>query len=120
MNILATSLCLSLSTSEDAVTLENVTFNSKWFESHNFNISTLWTILGSEVDSTCSDDLYNNVISKSDDFCVYRDSFLVAASALPRNIASAFAVYFLRRNYCLGKGSLLIHKLTHTNSCSVL
>ena len=120
VKILATSLCLFSNTSEGAVTLENVTINSKWFESQNFNISTLWTILGSEVNSTCSDDHYNNVICKSNDFRVYRDSFLVAASVLPGNIASAIAVYFLHRNYWLGKGSLLIHKLTHTNSCSVL
>ena len=58
VNILATSLCLFSNTSEGAVTLENYTINSKRFESQNFNISMLWTILESEVNSTCSDDHY--------------------------------------------------------------
>lgn len=34
---------------------------------------------------------------------IYRDLFLVSGSAFPGNIASAIAVYFLRRNYWLGK-----------------
>ena len=34
---------------------------------------------------------------------IYRDSFFITASAFPGNIASAIAVYFLRRNYWLGK-----------------
>ena len=34
---------------------------------------------------------------------LYRDSFFVSASAFPGNIASAFAVYFFRRNYWLGE-----------------
>ena len=75
VNILATSLRLFSNISEGAVTLENVTINSKWFESHNTNISMLWTILESEVNLTCSDDHYNNVICTSNDFRVYRDSF---------------------------------------------
>ena len=75
VNILATSLCLFSNTSEVAVTLENVTINSKGFESQNFNISMLWTILESVVNSTCSDDHYNNGICKSNDFHVYRESF---------------------------------------------
>ena len=34
---------------------------------------------------------------------VYRDLFLVSGSAFPGNIVSAVAVYFLRRNYWMGK-----------------
>ena len=33
---------------------------------------------------------------------LYRDLFLVAAAASPGNIASAIAVYFMRRNYWMG------------------
>ena len=38
----------------------------------------------------------------SDKYQVYRESFFVAGSALPGNVLSAVAVYFLRRNYWLG------------------
>ena len=40
---------------------------------------------------------------KEDDNRIYKDSFLIATSALPGNVLSAVAVYFLRRNYWLGQ-----------------
>ena len=40
---------------------------------------------------------------KEDDFRVYRDSFFISASALPGNLASIVAVYFLIRKYWLCK-----------------
>ena len=40
---------------------------------------------------------------KEDDFRVYRDSFFISASALPGNLASMVAVYFLIRKYWLCK-----------------
>ena len=43
---------------------------------------------------------------KEDDFRVYRDSFFISASALPGNLASMVAVYFLIRKYWLGKVTL--------------
>eukprot|EP00731_Ephydatia_muelleri_P012149 Em0006g1043a len=39
--------------------------------------------------------------TKVDKYQVYEESFYIAGSALPGNILSAFAVYFLRRNYWL-------------------
>ena len=50
----------------------------------------------------------------ADKYQVYQESFYVAGSALPGNVLSAVAVYFLRRNYWLGKFCLyvLLH-LTH-------
>lgn len=36
---------------------------------------------------------------------LYRDSFIISASGIPGNIASAFAVYFFPRNYWLGEFS---------------
>ena len=39
---------------------------------------------------------------EKDSSTVYRDLFLVSASSFPGNIASAFAVYYLRRNYWMG------------------
>lgn len=41
--------------------------------------------------------------TKVDKYQVYEESFYIAGSALPGNILSAFAVYFLRRNYWLGQ-----------------
>lgn len=78
----------------------------------NGNFTNLMTI--TEIDellvtpnsnSTCDEDLLESEIDCeiSDSFTVYRDSFFVSASALPGNIASAIAVYFLRRNYWLGE-----------------
>ena len=55
--------------------------------------------------TTCDKNLLESKIDCEipDSFTVYRDSFFISASALPGNIASAIAVYFLRRNYWLGK-----------------
>lgn len=64
------------------------------------------------TNSTCTNsDLSKSMLEcrKPDSFALYRDSFFVSASALPGNIASAIAVYFLRRNYWLGKTSTRIY-----------
>ena len=55
--------------------------------------------------TTCDGKLLESKIDceMEDSFALYRDSFFVSASALPGNIASAIAVYFLRRNYWLGE-----------------
>ncbi len=45
---------------------------------------------------------------KGDDFRLYRDSFFISASALPGNLASMVAVYFLIRKYWLGKKNILL------------
>lgn len=106
VNIVPTSLCLFSNKSEGAVTLENVTINGRMAESRHFNISELWTFLEPEVNSTCSENQYADIMCRSDDFRVYRDSFIVSGSAIPGVLVSATAVYFLRRNYWLGKGLL--------------
>ena len=46
---------------------------------------------------------FKEIKCKSSNSQIYRDSFFVTASAFPGNVASAIAVYFLRRNYWLGK-----------------
>ena len=51
---------------------------------------------------------------------VYRDSFFVSASAFPGNIASAFAVYFLQRNYWLGKSETFYHQKYYLPFCLLL
>ena len=62
-------------------------------------------VLAPESNSTCDQGLLESKIDceRSDSFTVYRDSFFVSASALPGNIASAIAVYFLTRKYWLGE-----------------
>ena len=89
------------------------------------NVTVQEFIIISDVDINGQDDLNttnptlflqlvesgeNATCEKSVDPCeavqdnrVYRDNFFVAASALPGNLASAVAVYFLRRNYWLGE-----------------
>lgn len=53
--------------------------------------------------SVCNEDgLISVCPAKKDDFRLYRDSFFVSASALPGNLASMVAVYFLIRKYWLG------------------
>jgi hypothetical protein len=62
-------------------------------------------VLARDSNSTCDQELLESTIDceMSDSFTVYRDSFFVSASALPGNIASAIAVYFLTRKYWLGE-----------------
>ena len=50
---------------------------------------------------------------KTDDFRIYRDSFYISVAALPGNVASAIAVYVMRRNVWLGKskGQLLRNRV---------
>ncbi len=51
----------------------------------------------------CEDEDYKDIECKAPKSGIYRDSFFITASALPGNVASAIAVYFLRRNYWLGE-----------------
>ena len=67
-------------------------------------------------DGNCEDDVIVNAqeggngscdnveveCEETDNSDVYRDLFLVSASSFPGNIASAIAVYFLRRSYWMG------------------
>ncbi len=59
--------------------------------------------------SVCDDNGWKSICPvKEDDFRVYRDSFFISASALPGNLASMFAVYFLIRKYWLGEEIILL------------
>ena len=95
------------------LTVYNTSINGNHI--NNTHIVNSSDILVEGVDgtnSTCkSGDLTKSTLEcrKHDSFALYRDSFFVSASALPGNIASAIAVYFLRRNYWLGKINTRIH-----------
>ena len=54
--------------------------------------------------STCSDMEVKCKKKKKENKNIYRDLFLVSGATFPGNVASAIAVYFLRRNYWLGNG----------------
>ena len=83
-------------------TLLNVNVNGK-FVNATFDTSLFSAILNLS-DATCEvEDLYGLISCGSSDEKVYRDSFIISASAFPGNVASAFAVYFLRRNYWMGE-----------------
>lgn len=56
------------------------------------------------VNSTCGDVEVECKEKKRSNKNIYRDLFLVSGAAFPGNVASAIAVYFLRRNYWLGNG----------------
>lgn len=84
------------------VTIVNVTVNGR-------NVSDSTTFVNSLVNSSvgCSEEVAENIKNsfefdcpeeEEDDDRVYRDNFIISASALPGNIVSAIAVYFLRRN----------------------
>ena len=91
---------------DDSVAVYNTSINGVPFnETSNISSSHFLELLDTSTNSTCSSALLDSKIDcqKPDSFAVYRDSFFVSASALPGNIASAIAVYFLRRNYWLGK-----------------
>lgn len=93
-------------------TLRNVNISGLRADNRTFNKSTFDSLVNSDDDDNDDDsnkescDLqvqFEEVICSPSDNRVYRDSFFISASALPGNIASAFAVYFFRRNYWLGK-----------------
>ena len=67
VNILPSSLCLLSNHSEGTVTLEDVTMNASVVEFQEFNISELRTSLQLQVESVCSEDLYSDLVCRSDD-----------------------------------------------------
>ena len=80
--------------------LSNVDINHR--ENFNTTNTTLFLqLVESEENGTC--ERYVDPCGEVQDYRVYRDNFFVAASALPGNLVSAVAVYFLRRNYWLGE-----------------
>lgn len=93
---------------DDFTTLGNVNISGLRADNRTFNTSTFDSLINSDGDNGDSKkescDLqvqFEEVVCSPFDNRVYRDSFFISASALPGNIASAFAVYFLRRNYWL-------------------
>lgn len=94
----------------DDVTFDMVTIESSWLCSTSgsdkvVNSTTLTAAmfqLGNQSNVSCAEDV-EEIRCKPPNSRIYRDSFFITASAFPGNVASAIAVYFLRRNYWLGK-----------------
>jgi len=87
----------------DKLSVENCTINA--LNMTNITISEFKDSLNSPSNiSECRRDGWVFVCpKKEDDFRVYRDSFFISAAALPGNLASMIAVYFLVRKYWLCK-----------------
>ena len=66
------------------------------------DIGELGTVLLGETSASC-EDVEVECEGREKGSHVYRDLFLVSGSAFPGNIASAIAVYFMRRNYWMGR-----------------
>ena len=85
----------------------NTSINGRLYSNQTSIVDSADLLIDNATNSTCGDSVledFDHIICRTpDSFKVYRDSFFVSASALPGNIASAIAVYFLRRNYWLGK-----------------
>ena len=91
---------------EGLLTMSNVDVNGRRISNETQVNRTLFLqLVESDSNATClNSNGYGDVkCGEVDDNRVYRDNFFVAASALPGNLVSAAAVYFLRRNYWLGE-----------------
>ena len=109
VNIHSSSLCSmngsAVEVCNNSLILEEVDVNGDQVDYEMLNTSAFQErVLNRGNGQKCSENkLLRQIQCKPPDNRVYRDSFFVSASALPGNIASAIAVYFLRRNYWLGK-----------------
>ena len=89
------------------ITMRNVLVGDRVVGMEQLNSST-FAVLAPSADVRCpSLSVVRDVnveceIESSEDSKVYRDSFLIAASAAPGNVVSAFAVYYFRRNVWMG------------------
>lgn len=107
LRILSSSIC-DLRGQDVHLTSPMIVYNTS-INRNYFNMTSITNsseiFIEDGANTTCNVDQLNSVIEcrKPDSFGLYRDSFFVSASALPGNIASAIAVYFLRRNYWLGE-----------------
>ena len=99
--IMPRSFCLLSNGSAGDVDMGNVTVNGTILD-WVVNASQLQEYLDGLSSQKCVGPEFD-IICHSDDFRIYRDSFIVSASALPGNVASAIAVYVMRRNIWLGK-----------------
>ncbi len=103
VDLLPNSLCIS-DDSEGEISFvgTNVTTSGKTM-SGILSSSSKWSGIDG-INAKCSiRDRASHIRCLQDDFRLYRDSFLISASSLPGNIASAIAVYYLYRNHWLGK-----------------
>ncbi len=93
-------------------TVTNLTSNDVFVQNSTLNGNHLNTTINETLfldllalsanRSACGEDGLTSMCPvKVDDFRVYRDSFFISASALPGNLASMVAVYFLIRKYWL-------------------
>ena len=103
VDFLPNSVCIS-EDSEGELILDDISMNIEGGKSDiHLSSSPNWAGMDGGISTGCTAKEYTNMHCSSDDFRVYRDSFFVSAAALPGNIASAIAVYYLRRNHWLGK-----------------
>lgn len=106
VSIESSSLCSMNGTAvevEDYVSLQDVDINGNMVASDIFNSTAFSMQVLHQVSGECPKKSYKQISCKPPDSKVYRDSFIITASAFPGNIASAIAVYFFRRNYWMGK-----------------
>ena len=87
-------------TVQEFIIISDVDIND-WEDFNTTNQTLFLQLVGSGGNATCERSV--DPCEQVQDYRVYRDNFFVAASALPGNLASAVAVYFLRRNYWLGE-----------------
>lgn len=87
----------------DEISLYNSTVNGISPDVSEVNQTLFLQLLSSDRNFTCVGAPKEEECEQTNENRVYRDNFFISASALPGNIASAIAVYFLRRNYWLGK-----------------
>lgn len=105
VNMASSSLC-SVSGSAVEIQGSSTVWENVDVNGNNSNPSEFKKLLNQNAHQNCGDSVYNllkKIQCNPPDSRVYRDSFFISASAFPGNIASAFAVYFFRRNYWMGK-----------------
>ena len=111
------SSCLFSNSSSGEISLTDVSMNGSELAPGTISASQLQAYLDEfSLKKKCLGPEFD-VICRSDDFRIYRDSFFVSASALPGNLASAIAVYLMWRNVWLGKESWLLVCLFHRANC---
>lgn len=87
----------------EGLIFQNVDIDGKKIKYDTFNTSRFNQLLNLNESDCAVDDRYEKMVCRPSESRLYRDTFIITASAFPGNVASAFAVYFLRRNYWLGR-----------------
>ena len=111
-----------LGTSVENVTMRNVLVGEKDIVGvEQLNNSTFALLTpSSNVSCPSHSDVGGDVsveCESLEDNKIYRDNFIIAASATPGNLVSAFAVYFFRRNLWMGTNMTVL--IGYLNGCMV-